>query len=125
MLLGLRRISMTGIVDSLPDRPLNMKDYEALDESSAPIQALPVSWFDEELIYSLAVFLTRGEEPTSVIVAFDEANEAWVVVDRPDPDRGFDELGELLYPWFEETYEEIPDELAIVPPDYDRFDEFA
>ena len=116
---------MTGVVDSLPDRPLQVEDYEALDASSAPIRLLPVSWFDEELIYSLAVFLTRGEEPEPVIVAYDEFDETWVVVDRPDPDCGFDELGELLRPWFDETYDEVPEELTIAPPEYDRFDEFT
>lgn len=110
---------MTDIVDSLPPRPLEVADYEALNASSTPVTVFPVSWYDEELVFSMVVFLTRGSDSRPVVVAYDESDEQWVVVDEPDPDMGFDEIDKILRPWFEERYETIPEELAVAPPDYD------
>lgn len=109
--------AVSDALEALPPRPLTVSDYEALEAADAPITPFPVSWYDDEVIYSLVLFVGRDSEP--VVTAFDEPAQQWEVVDRPDPEQGFDELDDLLRPWFEETYGEIPDELAVAPPDYD------
>jgi len=110
---------VVGALDAFPDRALDVAEYEASNASAAPVTVFPVSWYDGEVIYSLLVFLTRGDEPRPLVVAYDEGKETWRIVAEPDPDRGFDEIGGILRPWFEDVYGTIPEDLAVAPPDYD------
>lgn len=104
------------VLESLPSKPLAGDTVLALNEADTEMAVLPVSYYQERQIYSMAI-MTDGY---ASVVGFD--GEKWVEIARSpadsdeefDPEEGIDE-------WMQETHPNLYDdpEFEVTSEDYE------
>jgi len=103
-------------IESLPAKPLNGETILSLNESDTDMVVLPVSYYQEKQIYSLAIMA----DDFASVAGFD--GDKWVEIARSTPDSGEEfDPEEGIDEWMQETHPELYDdpEFEVTSQDYD------
>lgn len=104
------------VLNSLPARPLDRDTVLALNNSETEMIVLPISYYKETQIYSMAIFTDEH----ATIVGFD--GDGWTILKRSEAhsDEEFDPEG-VVDEWVREIHPDLYDDptFEVTSEDYD------